>query len=289
MRRFSEMNPAAIMLYYAAVISVSMFGMRPTLIVTALLSSILYCCLYSGVRPRTHLWYAVLFVVLTVINPIISHNGATVLFYLNSRPFTLEATLYGAAAAGMVVATLYRLRALISDITAEKLMYVFGRLSPKLALLLSVSLRYVALFRTRWRRISDTQKALGLYKDGNIIDTVRGNMRVLSILITWSLENGIITAQSMEARGYSERRRSSYAIYRFRCADLILILLTAAGVALTAVGAAYSPFSFYPAISGELFNTAGIAGSIAYALLCALPIIINVKEDIKWRCLQSRA
>ena len=287
MRRFRNCNPAAVMIYYLAVTAVTMFSMDPVFIGISLISSVLYCCLYTDVSARTHLFCAGLFAVLTIVNPLISHNGVTVLFYLNSRPFTLEALLYGAGAAGMVTATLYRLRALTADITAEKLLYVFGRVSPKLSLLLSVTLRYVSLFRKRWRQITDTQKALGLYKDGNLIDAAKGRMRVFDILITWSLENGIFTAQSMEARGFCDHRRTSFGVFRFRTSDLILILITAACSAFTIVGVLNSSFSYYPAISCSSSCLLSYAGRAAYAALSVLPVIINVKEEIKWRCLRS--
>ena len=120
-----------------------------------------------------------------------------------------------------------------------------------------------------------------------VIDAVRGRMRVLSILITWSLENGIVTAQSMDARGYGSRRRSSFAIYRFRVGDLILLLLTLAFTGVGIAGIMSAKFSYYPAIPAELFSPLSVAGYIAYAILGVLPIIINTKEAIRWRTLRS--
>ena len=73
-----------------------------------------------------------MFIIAAAINPIAVHNGATVLFYINDRPFTLEATLYGLTAAGMISAALYRLRCLTKDLTSDKEMYILGRAFPKL-------------------------------------------------------------------------------------------------------------------------------------------------------------
>ena len=287
MKRFDELNPVVIAAYYIAVIFVTMFSMNPIIIAISLLSSVLCCCLYAKTGRKMYLFSLILFLVLTVVNPLISHNGVTVLFYLNSRPITMEATLYGLGAAATVTATLYRLRALTRDFTSDRLLYLFGRISPKLALLTSMALRYVELFKHRWRRIQDSQRALGLYRDGNLIDAVRGRMRVLSILITWSLENGIVTAQSMDARGYGSRRRSFFAIYRFRVVDLILLLLILAFTGVGIAGIMSAKFSYYPAIHAELFSPLSVAGYIGYAILGVLPIIINTKEAIRWRTLRS--
>ena len=287
MRQFHDYNPLAVTLYYAAVITVTMFSMNPVIIALSLLSSVLTYCLYAKGSLRTHLFSLLLFLILAVINPLTVHNGVTVLFYLNSRPITLEATLYGASAAATVTAALYRLRSLSHDITSDKLMYLFGRFSPKLALLLSLSLRFVGLFKRRWHTICNAQQALGLYRDGNLIDAVRGRLRVLSILITWSLENGVITAQSMDARGYGSRRRSSYAIYRFRLRDSALLAATLILTALCIAGIAAGSFSYYPAVQSDLFSPLSVAGYFAYAILGVLPIIINTKEAIRWRILLS--
>ena len=287
MNRFSEINPIALIIYYISVTAIGMFSMDSVVIALALTSSMLCCCLYSRAGRGAHLFAGLMFVVLAVINPLTVHNGVTVLFYLNSRPITLEATVYGLLAAAMIVAALYRLRSMTADLTGEKLMYIFGRFSPKLSLLLSMTLRYVDLLRHRWRRIQDSQRALGLYKDGNLIDAVRGRMRVLSVLITWTLENGIITALSMESRGWGSSRRTSFSVFRFRVSDLVIILFTLAATAVSAVGKYSSKFSCYPAIHSELSSPLSVAGYISYAMLSALPIIINTKEAIKWRVLRS--
>ena len=288
MRRFEEMNPTAIAVYYLCVLGLTMFTMNPVILALSLLSSVLCAVLSGAVSAKGHIFSVILFIIAAAINPIAVHNGATVLFYINDRPFTLEATLYGLTAAGMISAALYRLRCLTKDLTSDKVMYILGRAFPKLALLLSMSLRFVSLMKTRWRKISDSQRALGLYTDGNLIDAVRGRARVLSVLITWTLENGIITAESMESRGYGSGRRSSYATYRFHLSDALFILICAGLTALSAVGIADSKMIFYPDIQAELFGPRGIAGAAAFFILSVLPLIINAKEEIKWRCLLSK-
>ena len=288
MRRFEEMNPIAVAAYYLCVLGLTMFTMDPVILALSLLSSVVNSVLLGAATKRAHIFSVILFIIAAVINPIAVHNGATVLFYINDRPFTLEATLYGLAAAGMITAALYWLRCLTKALTSDRVMYILGKAFPKLALLVSMSLRFVSLMKIRWRKISDSQKALGLYTDGNLIDAVRGRARVLSVLITWTLENGIVTAESMESRGYGSGRRTSYAEYRFHITDGLFILVCAGLTALCAAGIAQSKINFYPDISMELFSPWGITGAAAFCLLSVLPILINAKEEIKWRCLTSK-
>ena len=287
MRRFHDNNPIAVTLYYLSVTAISMFTMNPVILMISLISSVLSFCLYTTGSARSHIFSLTLFVVLCAINPLINHNGATVLFYLNDRPFTLEATVYGVVAATMVTASLYWLRLFSGAMSSDKLLYRFGRFSPKLALILSMAIRYVELLRHRWRKIQNAQKAFGLYDDGNLIDALRGRARVLSILMTWTLENGIITAESMDARGYGVGRRTSFKLYKLRVPDMILILITAALTALTVGGITRSHVDYYPTITMQLGDPLSIAGYIGFGMLTLLPIILNTKEAIRWRYLRS--
>lgn len=287
MRRFHDYNPIAVALYYLGTAAITMFTMNPIILTISLIASVLNYVLYAKGGLRPHIFSAVLFLVLALLNPLVNHNGMTVLFYLNDRPITAEAAIYGIFAAGMVISSLYWLRSFSKAMTSDKLLYLFGRLSPKLSLILSMAIRYVELFRVRWRKIQQAQKALGLYDDGNLIDALRGRMRVLSILITWALENGIITAQSMDARGYGVGRRTSFALYKLRIGDVTLIAFCAILAAGAIVGLNTSTISYYPQIDMDLASPLSIAGYICFAILTLLPIILNTKEAVRWRYLIS--
>ena len=282
------MNPAAAVFYCLCVIGVTMFSMNPLILCIALLTSVLNAAVSGTADRRAHLFSLCVFLAAAALNPLFVHKGVTVLFYLNDRPFTLEAVLYGVSAAMMITAALYRLRDLSKMMTSDKVQYLFSRFSPKTALLLSMTVRYVHLLRVRWRKIQDSQRALGLYDDGNLIDAVRGRARVLSILITWTLENGIVTAESMESRGYGCARRTAFAVYRFHAADAALITLCAVLTAMTAVGVKMSTAVFYPELQMNLLTPWGIAGAAAFTLLSVLPLMINTTEAIRWRWLRSK-
>ena len=286
--RFEQLNPFTVAVYYLCVLGIIMFSMNPLLIAIALVSSVLSAVIGGTAGKKAHLFSLAVFLIAAVLNPLFVHKGQTPLFFFNDNPITLEATVYGLCAAGMLTAALYRLRDLSKVMTSDRVLYLFGRFSPQLALLLSMAIRYTALFRVRWRRICDAQRALGLFDDGNLIDAVRGRARVLSILITWTLENGIITAESMESRGYGTGRRTSYATYRVHRYDVILMLLCIWLTAVSAVGIYYSKAAFYPELSMDLLSPWGIAGAAAFTVLSVLPLIINGKEAIRWRLLLSK-
>ena len=288
MRRFEDFNPIALTVYFLCAAGVVMFSMDPFLIAVSLFGAVVCFLTDAGfTEAKTHLYTFFLFIVTAMINPLVSHNGKTVLFVLNDNPVTLESCLYGLTAAGMIAGILYRFRSFTRIMTSDKLIYVFGALSPKLSLLLSMSLRYVPLFGKQVKKVSQAQKALGLYKEDNIVDSVRGKTRIFSVMVTWALENGIITADSMTARGYGISRRTHFSLFRWTTGDIALTLLSVVLTLVTLISSSRCAFVFYPSLKIPPFDFFRILGLLSYFVLSLLPAFIRVKEALKWRLLMS--
>ncbi len=291
MRLFENYNPIVITLYFLSMTCILMFSQNPFLLLIGFVGAIIYYSVRNKENNlRAHIFYFFLFLVLTIINPIISHNGKTVLFVINDSPITLEATVFGAVSSGIIVTVLYLFRTFSSIMTRDKLLYVFGKLSPKLSLILSMGIRYIHLFKERTKKISDNQRALGLYKDDNMLDKIKCDLRVFSILITWALENGITTANSMEARGYGKHRRTYYSVFKFRASDIFILTVTllCTAVTVTALILGDLDFVFYPSIKFADPTPLGTASYIAYGILSLLPTFNETEEKLKWRYLQSK-
>ena len=291
MRGFKELDPIVIAAYYLCAVGTVMFCMHPVIIILSLLGSVvLFITLDIRHKPGIHISFFALFLILALINPVWYHNGVTVLFVVNDNPITLEATLYGIFAAGMMISVLYRFRTFSMVMTADKLMRVFGKLSPKAALILSMALRYVPLMRHQNTKIRNTQKALGIYRGDNIADTLKGEARIFSIMATWSLETGIITADSMEARGYGSHRRTNFSIYRFTVSDAVFFTITIilTTIVITAAAAGETDFSFYPALSSLSDSPLAAASYTSYGILSFMPALLEWKEVIRLKCLISK-
>lgn len=282
MRTLAERNPFAAALCLLCPAGLAMFSMDPLLLALALLGGI-FTCLLTGIRSG-YGWALLLFLFMAAVNPLTYHNGQTVLFVLNGSPVTLEATLYGLGAGAMVSAVLLWFRAFSHVMTSDKLMYLLGGLSPRLALLLSLTMRYVPLFGQQVKKIKQSQQALGLYKEDNVADSFRGGLRIFSVMVTWVLENGIITADSMTSRGYGLGRRTQFSLFRFTRQDLTLLFSALLLSALTLWGLAGRSISYYPAFAFPPLTRRAFIGYAAYGLLAVLPIIDTGKEALLWRC-----
>ncbi len=287
MNAFSSYHPAVLLLYFAEVLLLTMFTVNPILLTAALLGSVCFCTLLERFRDfwRNMAFYIPLFFMIAITNPLFSHNGVTPLFFLNGNPVTLEAILYGIDIAAMLVAVIYWFKCYNHIMTSDKLLFLFGKMSPKLSLLLSSALRFIPLFKRQIEKIRQAQKAMGLYSSKSYVDRLRGAFRVFSAMLTWSLENAIDTGASMKARGYGLRGRSHFALFCFTVRDgimtgtiLFLGVCTSFGVLIKS-----DSFTFYPRISELKIDAYAITGYIAFGALCFLPFIIEIWENLRWK------
>lgn len=288
---FEEHNPTAVFLYFMTVTLITMFCMNPVILMLSFMGALcLYCVRNGGGRWQFHFFIAVLFVLTALINPIFYHNGVTVLFVVNDSPITLEAVLYGAFAGLMICTTLYWFRSFSEIFTSDRLLYVFSSFSPKAALLLSMTLRFIPLFRLQAKKTDAAQQALGLYCVDSLPDTVRAKARVFSVMVTWGLENGIITADSMSARGYATGPRTRFSRFRFRRCDAFLLCFSLAAGAFSAImlmtGAL--DFAFYPKLDAAPLTVSAAASYICCGALALAPSFIEIKESLKWKYLLSK-
>lgn len=290
MRALHDYHPTVVLIYFAAVILPAMLGMNPILLSFSLIGALLYVSLRKDGGWKFHLGILFLFLVMALINPLVSHNGATVLFFFNQNPVTVEATVYGVVMAGAVAAMLYWFRSFTAIMTSDRLLCLFGILSPKLALTLSMALRYVPLFARQTRKVNRAQTAMGLYREDHILCRVRGGVRVFSVMLTWALENGIVTADSMAARGYGLGRRTHFTVHRFRCTDAMLMLMILALSALTVFSLSQGDFAtaYYPTIKLASLGVRSVIAYLSYGILCLIPTILEGGENLKWKFLRSK-
>lgn len=133
--------------------------------------------------------------------------------------------------------------------TSDKFIYLFGRIIPAMSLMLSMALRFVPHFIAQLKVIRNGQKCVGMdVSNGKWFKKVRYALNMVSILVTWALENAIETADSMKSRGYGLRGRTAFSIYRFNRRDkllggilAVLSLVSAYGCYHGAAFAQYNP------------------------------------------------
>lgn len=292
MRNFESYHPATLFIYFCSVVLISMLTLNPIIIAVSFVASVCFYGVLSGSKKllKSLLFSLPLLLIVTITNPLFVHRGETVLFVFWGANITLEALLYGLTAAFMLTSVIYWFMSFNVVMTSDKFVYLFGRILPKISLLLSMSLRFIPSMRRQYKNIDTAQRAMGMYSSRAVIDRIRAKLRVMSILITWSLENSVDTADSMRARGYGLKRRSSYSIYSFSVRRLPVFLasliLTIFIVVMIILG--YADFSFYPTVTQPHFSLIAVSMYTAVFILMFFSLLTELKESARWRLLQSK-
>lgn len=289
---FDTYHPTVSFAFFIAVIVFTMFFMNPFFLAISFAASFLYSVLLKGVKGlKFNLLFALpMLLVIAALNPVFVHQGQTMLFYVNDNPVTLEAIEYGVAAGFMLMSVLLWFVCYNEVMTSDKFIYLFGRVIPALSLLLSMTLRLIPRLKHQIGLISHAQKCIGMDAGtGNIVQRARHGMRILSILTTWALENAVETSDSMKARGYGLHGRTSFSPFRFDCRDAVYLsviaLLTVLCIIGQVTGVAY--FQYYPYVKWAHPQAFTVVMAAAYLLLCFLPPVLEIREDVKWRSFKS--
>ncbi len=284
MRALEKFHPGVLFVYFLAVLSVTMFVRHPMITAASLLGGLL---LQRSLDGRKRFWkdmgfYIPLLALITVTNPLFSHNGVTQLFFLNGNAVTLEAVACGVHMGMMIVAVLLWCAAMNRLFTGDKVMYLLGRIAPGLSLVFSMVLRFVPQFRKKRKEIMTVQKAMGLYTSKSYTDRLLSSVRVYSALIGWALEHSMEVGVSMKAKGYGQGRRTNFHLFRRQKRDsgFLAITLVLTCVTLTGVLTGKTHYDFYPAM--DRVENGCLWAVAAFAVLAVMPFILAEEEKCRW-------
>lgn len=281
-KAFETEHPAIVGLYFLSVVVLSMVVLEPVCVALSFAAAAAYLVLLRGIKRAlaSLIWYLGMGAVVAISNALFSGMGLTVLWYLGDVPVTTEALLYGACAGGMLVSVILWFSCYEEEMGSERFLYLFSRPLPTISMMITMIFRLVPELLRRAREIDAAQCALVGGEDGSKKARRRRAVRMTSILMTWSMESCIETADSMRCRGYGVGRRTAYRRYPMDAAavaSLAILCLLAAGS-----GAALwmaSGFSFYPTLSAL---TAPWWGYLLYGMLLFYPLVRKGGEWIAW-------
>ena len=225
---FRSTHPVSALLFFITAVTVSTASTHPMVLAACFCCAISCDAALQGKKARRLLRVlAPLTVMIACFNGLYNHYGVTVLFRMRSgNNFTLEALLYGLVFAVKLSSAILWFDLMAEILPSEKIIFLFSRLSPRLALVISMTLRFLPLIRRQSAQINAAQQGLGAGAAGSILYRMKTAAHRLSILVSWTLERGIDTADSMRARGYGLRRRSFYNRFVFSPADAVVAVLS---------------------------------------------------------------
>lgn len=158
-----------------------------------------------------------------VANPLVNHRGVTMLTKVFHQWITLEAVGYGITSGLMLMAMILWFAYYSVVMTEDKFLYLFGQIAPGSALLITTALQMIPKLKRQLTQIWISQLLLGT-KPRTWREKFSAALRHMSTLIGWSMEDAVEQSDSMRARGYGNRRRTTFHLFVFDSRDLRFLL-----------------------------------------------------------------
>lgn len=284
-------HPINSIIFFIIVLFSTMYATNLVITGISLLSSLTtFLLLHRGEKKGKYLlFYLIIGIIIIVTNPLFGQNGETVLFNIGKYKYTLESLVYGGYASMMIVSILLWFSCYNKIITADKFLYLFGKVAPSTSITLTMGMRFIPEFLKRGKRIRQAQKNIGITSSdfkGKVVNA----SKQLSILVSASLENSMEVSNSMKARGYGLNKRTNYSTYKFRCGDFVqlVVQLLYIVIMIMSIIYKYTDFVYYPKLEKIDLGNDRIILYIVTFLFMMLPSIKEIWEDLKWKFLESK-
>lgn len=290
---FERCHPAVNLIYFAAVIFGTVTFQHPIFL------AISWGCAFAY-SVRRNGWKAVVFNTSMLI-----FVGAYALYYATFHHFgvtnlgtlftgnrvTLESLTYGLVLGICVTGVMIWFSCVYSIFSSDKMVYLFGRVSPRLSLFLAIMLRFIPRLKGEARRLDRARRGIGRSVcQGNPIRRIRNALGLISILITWCIETLALASESMISRGSKLRGRSAFSIYRFDNRDRAYVIamfacltVTMMGYLLNQMDMQYDPRLVFPRITFMSWVFFG-----GYAMFCLMPVALECWTEYRFKKARKR-
>ena len=284
---FETCHPAVNFIFFAAAIYGTVSFMHPVFLAIVYAGAFAYSVKRCGKRAVIFsLCLLPLILAFALYYSSYHHFGVTVLrqnFIGNN--LTVESFVYGLVI-GLRFATLCMwLEAIFRVVTSDKVVYLFGRVSPRLSLFLTILLRFIPRVGREARKINLAQKGIGRGSNqGNVFQRFINCLRIFSMLITWMISALALESDSMRSRGSLLRGRTAFSIYRFDNRDRAFVITLFTCITLTVMGVILgaSKMWYNPRIIWRPLNGIGMTAAIGYLALCLLPLGLELWTEYRF-------
>lgn len=290
---FERCHPAVNFLFFAAVIAGTVLFQHPAFLAISFLCACAYSIRRNGKKAAAFdVCLLPLIVVFALYYSSYHHFGITVLrqnFIGNNM--TLESLVYGMVLGVSIAGVMIWFSCVYSVVSTDKVVYLFGRVSPKLSLFLAIFLRIVPRIKGEAKKINMAQQGIGRgVNQGNIWQRLKNAIRIFSMLITWIIGALATSSDSMVGRGSNLRGRTAFSIYRFDNRDRAFVIALFSCITLTAM--AYllkqTDMAYSPEILWKPITPASIVFYAGYAILCLMPLALELWTQARFRRARNR-
>ena len=289
--KFDSYHPMINFIYFTAAIICTICFKQPVFLGISFFCAFAYSVKLGGIKMLLlNLLFVLLGLGYAARYASYEHFGVTVLTVnMIDNQITLESLVYGLVNGFIFATVCIWFCCIFMLITADKIVYLFGRISPKLSLFLSILLRTVPRIKTRAKRIEISREGIGKgIVQGNLWHKFLHLISLLSILITWTLEDFVESSNSMKSRGYSLRGRTAFSIYRFDNRDRSLVIVFFWCLTLIGMAVLFDQTTMYfdPMIIMNPITRISYVFYLVYAVFLLLPMGLQIVGE--WRFAKLR-
>lgn len=284
---FERCHPAVNFLYFVTVIFGMITFQHPIFLLISFFCAFVYCIKRNGWRVALiHGAFLPFVLLFAMYYSSYTHFGVTVLrqnFIGNN--LTLESFVYGLVIGFIVLGVIIWFSCIYSVFSTDKVVYLFGKVSPRLSLFLAILLRLVPRIKQEAKRINTARQGIGKgIRQGNIRHRICHCIRIVSMLITWTIDAIGTASESMRSRGSNLKGRTAFSIYRFDNRDrayvivlFALLTITTMGVMLRQTSILYDPRILMTPITymSYFFYT-------GYMLFCLMPLMLELWTEYRF-------
>lgn len=289
---FMRLHPIVNFVYFLVMMLFTMFYVNPILLGIAGVTTFVYLG-YLGGRKQVK-WNAAMIpfiVLLSMISPLFNRNGKTVLFYLFQKPVTWEAVVYGIFAAIMIYDMILLFRIFHLIMSSDKINCICSKLLPVGAILFTMTLRFVPMYKAQIHKIRIAQKGIGRdYTQGSLLERAKHGIELISGLFTWALENALETSDSMKGRGFGLQGRTYYTNTKFTKMDWSILGFELICAVVLCYGAGLHTFqtTYFPIMEWNWNGTRDFFSYGVFFLFASFPILLDWREEVIWYYLKQK-
>lgn len=280
-----RLHPIILILYFGSMITFTMCTLHIFMLSISLFMGVIFLSFLVGVKKvvKSYLLPILpLFLLIVFVNGAFNHYGETSLYMMeNGNSITLECILFGIVMGLMVMATLIWLASFNQIIKSDDVLYLTGKILPSISLVISMSLRFIPLYKKNYREIKKTSKILGQYNDEKKISRIKTTYHNYSILFSRCLEESVETASSMQNRGFGVKSRTLYHNYHFGIREIRQIIYLSIFILIVFIG-------YFKGLCYANYNPAVVIKNnvfvfVAYVILGFFPIVFYLAENRQFK------
>ena len=282
---FERCHPAVNLIYFAAVLTGTVTFQHPAFLMISFLCAFAYSVKRNGWKAwMFNLCLLPLVAAFALYYSSYTHFGMTVLCQnMVGNNMTLESLVYGVVLGVIGAGVCMWFSSVFSVFTTDKVVYLFGKVSPGFSLFLAIALRMFPRIQKEAKRINMAQQGIGRgANQGNLWQRFRNSLRIFSMLITWTIDSLTIASESMRSRGSNLRGRKAFSIYRFDNRDRLFVIglflcltLTMMAILLGQTDMVYDPEIIWTQVN-PLF-------CIGYGILCLMPLGLELWTEYRFQ------